>query len=148
MNRSRIALAAALALGLALPAALPYTHAEATQGEQGARHGGFKAMLGLSDEQAKAIHDIHARQGEARKQIAQSLRQAHKDLRQLALNGGTDDAIQAKRAEIEKLTGQMTELHARALQEMAPLLSAEQKEKLSQAGPGWGRRGHFQRQSS
>jgi Spy/CpxP family protein refolding chaperone len=148
MNRSRIALAAALALGLAMPAALPYTHAEATQAEAGPRHGGFKAMLGLSDEQAKAIRDIHARQGEARKQIGQSLRQAHKDMQQLALNGGTDDAIQAKRAEIEKLTGQMTELRVKALQEMAPLLTAEQKEKLSQAGPGWGRRGHFHRQSS
>ena len=150
MNRSRITLAAALALGLALPAALPSTHAEATQTEQAPRHGGFKATLGLSDEQAKAIRDIHARQGEARKQIGQSLRQAHKDLHQLALNGGTDEAIQAKRAEIEKLTGQMTDLRARALQEMAPILTAEQKEKLSQAGPGhpWGRRGHFHRQSS
>jgi Spy/CpxP family protein refolding chaperone len=146
MNRSRIALTAALALGLAMPAALPYTRAEATQAQPGPRHGGLKAMLGLSDEQAKTIRDIHARQGEARKQIGQSLRQAHLDMRQLALNGGADEAIQAKRAEIEKLTGQMTDLRAKALQEMAPILTAEQKEKLSQAGP-WNRRGHFHRQS-
>lgn len=155
MNRSRVLLAAAVALGLALPATLPTARVDAAQAQkqgddQGVRgrHGGLKEKLGLTDEQAQAIRDIHARQGEARKQIGQALRQADTDLRQLALNGGADAAIQAKRAEVEKLSGQMADLRVKALQEMAPILTAEQREKLSQAAPGpRGRRGHFHRQS-
>jgi Spy/CpxP family protein refolding chaperone len=156
MRRTRVLLAAALVLGFAVSMAIPLTPADAGQGRHradiGKAHGMYGRLqerLGLTDDQAKAIQDIHARQGESWRQLGQALRQAQTDLRQLALNGGADDALQAQSAEVEKLLGQMVQLRVKALQEMAPILTPEQREKLAQLGPGvhMGRRGHFQRGS-
>jgi Spy/CpxP family protein refolding chaperone len=156
MRHTRVLLAAAIALAFAVSMAGPLTSADAGQGRHradiGKSHGMYSRLqerLGLTDDQVKAIQDIHARQGESRKQLGQALRQAQTDLRQLALNGGADDAVQAASAEVEKLLGQMVQLRVKALQEMAPHLTPEQREKLAQLGPGayMGRRGHFQRGS-
>jgi len=146
MRYMSVALAAATVLGLTVPTVLP-TPAEARQIRQRAEigqpgmHGRFQERLGLTDDQMKLIREIHAKQGESRKQLGQAMRQAQSDLRQLALTGGAEDALQAKRSEIQQLSGEMLELRVKALQEMAPILTPEQREKMAQARFG-GLRGH------
>jgi len=102
-------------------------------------HGRFQERLGLTDDQMKAIREVHARRADERKQLWQSLRQAQADLRQLALNGGDPAAIKAKTAEVAGLLSQGVELRAAILQEMSPILTVEQREQLSKMGP----RGHW-----
>ena len=100
---------------------------------------GFQQWLGLTDDQAQQIKAIRARNAEAGKQIGPALRRAENDLRKLALTGADPATVQAKEAEIQQLTGQMRELRVKTLQEIAPLLTDEQKQKLAQApmGPHW-----------
>jgi Spy/CpxP family protein refolding chaperone len=99
----------------------------------------FQQWLGLTDDQAQQVKTIRAKNAETGKQIGPSLRQAEKDLRKLALTGADPATIQAKEAEIQQLTGQMLQLRVKTLQEIAPLLTDEQKQKLAQApmGPHW-----------
>jgi Spy/CpxP family protein refolding chaperone len=147
MRYARVLFPAALALAVALPAAMPapadaapgVVRKDVNRGE--AMYGRMQERLGLTDDQVKAIREIHAGQSEARKQVFTALRQAQADLRQLALSGAGEDAVQAKRAEIEKLTSQMVDLRVKALQAMAPILTPEQREKLSQSRGHGGHRG-------
>lgn len=103
----------------------------------------LQTKLELSDDQAKAIKDIYARDAESQRQIIQALRQAQGDLGRLALNSADPTAIQQKAAEVEGLLAQSLQLRVRRLQEIAPLLTPEQRERLAQfsAGPPWMRRG-------
>ena len=151
MRYARVLFPAALALAVALPVAMPPVPADAAPGvvrkdvNRGeAMYGKMQERLGLTDDQVKAIREFHAGQSETRKQVFKAMHQAQSDLRQLALSGAAEDVIQAKRAEIEKLTGQMLELRVKSLQAMATILTPEQKEKLSQSKGGWGHRGHRQ----
>lgn len=141
MNRTGAALTALLLLGSTFSvAAIPAAdagegrpRAEGGPAEGGKGHGerGHGMDLGLTEDQKKAMQEIHARQREAQKQLFQALQQAQTDLRQLALNGGDEAAIQAKAAEVEKLLGQGVQLRVQALREMAPLLTPEQREKMA-----------------
>ena len=92
----------------------------------------FQERLGLTDDQMNAIREIWTRQRPAARQIWQALARARQELRQLALGGADDAAIQAKAAEIEGLHGQALQLRVAALREIAPLLSEEQRQKLAQ----------------
>jgi len=135
--RSPKLIALALASMLALSAAYaladdPRTSAPASP----PAHGRFQAKLGLTDDQMSAIREIHARRADERKQLWQSLRQAQADLRQLALNSGDPAAIKAKTAEVAGLLGQGVEMRAATLQEMAPILTADQRDQLSKMAPG------------
>jgi len=100
--------------------------------------------LGLTDDQVTAIRQIHQQQREARRQLWQSLRQAQTDLRQLALSGGDAAAIAAKKAQVEQLLAQGVDLRVQALQQIGPLLTAEQRDKLAKLGPAamWRGRHH------
>ena len=91
--------------------------------------------LGLSDDQVNAIRQIHEQQRDARRQLWQSLRQAQTDLRQLALSGGDAAAIAAKKTEIGQLLAQGVDLRVQTLQQIGPLLTVEQRDKLAQLGP-------------
>ena len=91
--------------------------------------------LGLSDDQVNAIRQIHEQQRDARRQLWQSLRQAQTDLRQLALSGGDAAAIAAKKTDVGQLLAQGLDLRVQALQQIGPLLTAEQRDKLAQLGP-------------
>ena len=96
----------------------------------------FQQWLGLTDDQAQQIKAIRAKNADAWKQIGPALRQAQKDLRQLALTGADQATVQAKETEIQQLMGQMVQLRVKTLQEIAPILTDEQKQKLAQAPMG------------
>jgi Spy/CpxP family protein refolding chaperone len=102
--------------------------------------------LGLTDDQVTAIRQIHQGQRDARRQLWQSLHQAQTDVRQLALSGGDAAALAAKKTQVEQLLAQGLDLRVQALQQIGPLLTAEQRDKLAQMGPRammWrGRHGH------
>ena len=103
----------------------------------------FQQWLGLTDDQAQQIKAVRAKHADAFKQIGPSLRRAETDLRKLALTGVDPATIQAKDAEIQQLTAQMRDLRVKTLQEIAPILTDEQKQKLAQASIG--PRGHHRR---
>jgi Spy/CpxP family protein refolding chaperone len=135
-------------LGLGLAATLATTTAAAwadapqsgtPKGPSG--HQRFQQRLGLSDQQMAAIKEVNARHSAERKQLAQSLREARNELKLAALNGGD---VKGKAAAVTALVGQMTELHATTLQEIAPILTPEQRDamaKMSPAGPHHRHRG-------
>lgn len=132
MWRKRTTWLAALVLGTsALLAPVAYS-AEGPQTHS--KHGRFQERLGLTDDQMTAIREIHGRHAEAGRQLWQGFRQARIDLRQLALNGGDEAAIKAKTEEVERLLAQAIELRVKTLQEIGPLLTPEQREKLAQMG--------------
>jgi Spy/CpxP family protein refolding chaperone len=128
-------------LGLGLTAVLATTAAAWADAPKAGMHTGpaghhrFQERLGLTDEQLATIKEVEARHSEQRKQLQQSLREARKELKLAALNGGD---VKAKTAAVTALVGQMTELHATMLQEIAPILTPEQREAMARMSP----RGH------
>ena len=129
-------------LGLGLSVALATTTAAAwadapqtgtPKGSPG--HHRFQERLGLTDQQMAAIKEVNARHNGERKQLGQSLRDARNELKLAALNGGD---VKGKAAVVTALVGQMTELQATTLQEIAPILTPEQREAMAKMSP----RGH------
>jgi Spy/CpxP family protein refolding chaperone len=106
----------------------------------------LQERLGLTPEQTQAIEAIHERNRETKQRVGQALRQARLELRQLALRGADDATIQSKAAQVEQLQGNALMLRVKTLQEMAPLLTEEQRQKMEQLGPG-GHRGRHGRRS-
>lgn len=98
--------------------------------------------LGLTDDQVTQIRAIHAQQREAQRQVWQALRVAQTDLRQLALSNGDPAAIAAKKTQIAQLLAQGMDLRVQSLQQMGPILTPEQRDKLAQMGPSAMWRGH------
>jgi periplasmic protein CpxP/Spy len=96
----------------------------------------LQQQLGLTDEQAQAIHEVHARRAASSKELWRSMRQAQSELRQLALNGGDQATIQAKTAAVAQLLSQSVEMRVASLQEISPILTPEQRAKFAQMGPG------------
>src|SRR3989442_13899546 len=80
----------------------------------------------LHDDQMTAIREIHQRETPTAKQHFPAVRQAQTKLRQAVLNGADDATIQAKTADVQQLLAQGVDLRVRRLQEIAPLLTAEQ----------------------
>ena len=101
-----------------------------THGSPG--HQRFQERLGLTDEQMAAIKEINARHAAERKQLGQSLREARNELKLAALNGGD---VKGKAAAVTALVGQMTELRATTLQEIAPILTPEQRDAMAKMSP-------------
>ena len=60
------------------------------------------------------------------------MRQAQTDLRRLALNSTDPTAIQQKEAEVAGLLAQGVQLRVRHLQEIAPLLTPEQRDGFAE----------------
>ena len=131
MTRYALITAVTLAAALTGPALTLADEAGAPPGRHGF-HQQFQQALGLSDDQMTAIRDVRARQRDAQRQIGRSLGQAQRDLRQLALSGADDAAVQAKIAEIAGLHGQALKLRVDALREIAPILTDEQRQKFAQ----------------
>ena len=104
----------------------------------------LQTKLELNDDQMKAIQAIHDRDKDTQRQLFQAMHQAQADLRRMALNNADATAIQQKEAEVAGLMAQSLQLRTRHLQEIAPLLTQEQRDRLAQmhAGPGKGRPGH------
>jgi len=126
-----------LGLGLAVALATTTAAAWADAPQAGAPagppgHHRFQERLGLTDEQMAAIKEVSARHAGERKQLWQSLRQARTELKLAALNGGD---VKGKAAVVATLAGQMTELRATTLQEIAPILSPEQRDAMAKMTP-------------
>jgi len=101
----------------------------------GSPHGWLERLqtkLELNDDQMKAIQEIYARDAETQRQLFRSLHQAQTDLRRLALNNADPTLIQQKETEVAGLLAQGLQLRVRHLQEIAPLLTQEQRDRLAQ----------------
>ena len=92
----------------------------------------LQTKLELTDDQMKAIQEIYDRDAETQRQLFQTLRQAQVDLVRLALNNADAAVIQQKGAEVAGLLGQSLQLRMRRLQEIAPLLTPEQRDRFTQ----------------
>ncbi|HMH49673.1 MAG TPA: Spy/CpxP family protein refolding chaperone [Candidatus Acidoferrum sp.] len=124
-------------------AAATFTHAQQPPAPHGDRmFSRLQKNLGLTEDQVNQVRPIFQQQRDARRQLGQSMHQLQKDLRQLALNGGDANAITAKKAQIAQLTGQGLDMRIQTLQQIGPILTQEQRDKLAQMGPGAMWRGH------
>ena len=137
-----VAGALALCIGL-LAAAGPAAAADQAQRDRWSAR--LQQRFNLTDDQMTTIRDVFRRHAEERRQLWQALRLAQTDLRQLALNGGADDAVRAKAAEVQELLGQGIALRVKMLQEIAPSLTQEQREKMAQVGVFGGPGRHHKR---
>ena len=139
MKRTRSHWLMALILGSALVATTAALAADPSNTGPAPRHAAMgsrlQQQLGLTDEQMQAIHEVHARRAASNKQLWQSVRQAQSELRQLALNGGDQAAIQAKTSEVTQLMSQSIGMRVASLQEISPILTPEQRAKFAQMGP-------------
>jgi Spy/CpxP family protein refolding chaperone len=131
-----------LALGLLGPAAVLADQANPSTDGKPRYHQKFQEKLGLTDDQMTRIREVWQRQRAAARPVFQALRQANRQLRELALNGATDDAIRAKLADIEGFQSQALQLRVNTLREISPLLTDEQRQKLAQLSPMGGHRHH------
>ena len=98
--------------------------------------------LGLTDDQVNQIRGVYQGHRDAHKQLGQSMRQAQTELRQLVLNAGDANAIAAKKAQVAQLMAQGLDLRVQTLQQIGPILTQEQRDKLAQMGPAAMWRGH------
>ena len=119
------------------------THAQQPPAPHGDRmFSRLQKNLGLTDDQVNQIRAIFQQQRDARRQLGQSMRQAQTDLRQLVLNAGDVTAIAAKKAQVAQLMAQGLDMRIQTLQQIGPILTQEQRDKLAQLGPGAMWRGH------
>jgi Spy/CpxP family protein refolding chaperone len=146
MRRHLATIAGGLALCVGLLTAVG--PAAGDEGQRGRWSGRLQQKFNLTDDQMTVIRDVFKRHAEERRQLGQALRLAQTDLRQLALTGGAHDAVRAKAAEVQQLLGQGIELRVKVLQEIAPSLTQEQREKMAQVGfSGGPRRPHHKRRA-
>jgi Spy/CpxP family protein refolding chaperone len=144
-SSSRIAILVAAATCIAITAGATTAVQAGGPGNQAGR---LQRELGLTDEQARAIRQIHQREAEARKQHGQALQQAQTALRRLILSEADNAAIEAKRVEVERLLTEALHRRMNTLREITPLLTPEQREKYAQlAGKAWRHRGHHRDRS-
>jgi Spy/CpxP family protein refolding chaperone len=95
----------------------------------------LQEQLGLSDEQVQAIREIRARNWESMRETVRALREARRSLREMALTEVDEAAFAAKAAEARELAGQVLEARVRTLQEVARVLTPEQRSKLRELRP-------------
>jgi Spy/CpxP family protein refolding chaperone len=144
-SRTVLALGSALLLGTLTMGSVASAQTPAPpapqnrQARQDKMLGRLQQKLGLTDDQVTQIRQVQDRHRDARRQIYTSLRQANGQLRQLALTGTDDAALQQKTSEVQALVGQSIALRAQTLREIAPILSPEQRQAWAQMKHG---RGH------
>ena len=121
----------------------------ATQADSAQAHGPrhrmerrFQERLGLSDDQMKAIRDVHQRQAPKARELSHQLRRARQELRQLALTGGDEAAVAAKAGEVKTLDAQLVDVRVATSREIGQILTPEQRQKLASLKIGWHRRHH------
>ena len=143
MLRPRSVWIAAALIASSVLTAATVTHAQQPPTPRGDRMmGRLQRNLGLTDDQVNQIRPIFQQQRDAHRQLGQSMRQTQAALRQLALNGGDANALAAKKAEVAQLMAQGLELRVHTLQQIGPILTQDQRDKLAQMGPAAMWRGH------
>jgi Spy/CpxP family protein refolding chaperone len=141
-TRSRWLVAALLVSSVLAAATVTHAQQQSPPAKGDRMFSRLQKNLGLTDAQVTQIRAIYGQQREAHKQLGQSLRQARTDLRQLALNAGDATAIAAKKAEVAQLMAQGLDLRVQTLQQIGPILTPEQRDKLAQMGSHAMWRGH------
>lgn len=133
MTRTSWLQAVMLVLAATLVAATLAQAAEPAGGDarHGRREGRLQQQLGLTDQQAQAIREIHARQSQARKTHSQTLRQAQAELSRLVLSEADQETIQAKQAEVQRLLGETVQMRVNTLKEVTSILTPEQRGKYA-----------------
>jgi Spy/CpxP family protein refolding chaperone len=92
----------------------------------------LKNHLSLTDAQVTAIREVFADDNPTQGQVFQTLRQTQRELRQLALDGAEEAALQQKTAEITALMNQDLQLRVQRLQKIGTILTPEQRAKFAQ----------------
>lgn len=95
----------------------------------------LQAELGLSEDQVRSIREIHTRHRESMRETWRALRDARRSLRDMALGDVDEATFNAKTAEVRELAGQVLEARVRTLQEVAQILTPEQRAKLRELRP-------------
>lgn len=95
----------------------------------------LREQLGLTDDQVKSIKEIRARHWQSMRETMRALRDARRALREMVLADADDATFTAKAGEVRELSGQVLEARARTLQEVARILTPEQREKLRELRP-------------
>ncbi len=95
----------------------------------------LQAELGLTEDQVKAIRDIHARHRDSMRETWRALREARRLLRDMTLSDTDEATLNTKAAEVQGLAGQLLEARIRTLQEVAGVLTPEQRAKLRELRP-------------
>jgi Spy/CpxP family protein refolding chaperone len=95
----------------------------------------IREQLGLTEDQVKAIKEIRARHWQSMRETVRTLREARRALREMAWTDTDDATFTAKATEVRELSGQVLEARARTLQEIARVLTPEQREKLRELRP-------------
>lgn len=95
----------------------------------------LQEQLGLTEDQVQAIREIHARHRDSIRETVRALREARRSLRDMALGDQDEAAFDAKTAEVRELAGQVLEARVRTLQEVARVLTPEQRTKLRELRP-------------
>jgi Spy/CpxP family protein refolding chaperone len=91
--------------------------------------------LGLTEDQVKSIREIRARHWQSMRETVRALRDARRELREMVLTDADETTFTTKAAEVRELSGQVLEARARTLQEVARVLTPEQREKLRALRP-------------
>jgi Spy/CpxP family protein refolding chaperone len=95
----------------------------------------IREQLGLTEDQVKSIKEIRARHWQGMRETVQALREARRALREMTWNDTDDATFTAKAAEVRELSGQVLEARVRTLQEIARVLTPDQREKLRELRP-------------
>lgn len=143
MLRTRsLSLVAALLVSSALTVATVTSAQDATPSRGDRMFTRLQQNLGLSDAQVTQVRAIFQQQRDAHRQLGQAMHKARTELRQLALNSGDANAIAAKKAEVNQLMAQSLDLRVQSMQQLGPILTQEQRDKLAQMGPSAMWKGH------
>jgi Spy/CpxP family protein refolding chaperone len=95
----------------------------------------LQVELGLTEDQVKAIRDIHARHRESMRETWQALREARRLLQDMTLSETDEATFNTKAAEVRELASQLVEARIQTLQEVAGVLTPEQRAKLRELRP-------------
>lgn len=143
MLRTRSLWLVAVLLVSSVLTAATVTHAQQPPPSRGDRmFDRLQKNLGLSEAQVPQIRAVFQQQRDAHRQLGQTMRQKQTELRQLALNSGDATTIAAKKAEVAQLMAQGLDLRVQSLQQIGPILTQEQRDKLTRMGPAAMWRGH------
>jgi Spy/CpxP family protein refolding chaperone len=95
----------------------------------------IREQLGLTEDQVKSMKEIRARHRQSMRETVRALREARRALRDMAWSDADDATFTAKATEVRELSGQVLEARARTMQEIARVLTPEQREKLRELRP-------------
>ena len=92
----------------------------------------MQQRLNLTNDQMTVVRTAFEKYRGEQKQTREMLRTTQKELRTLALNGGDTNVIAAKTTEVQQLLGQSVAARVKALQEIGPVLTPEQRAKFAE----------------